>query len=52
MYQLWLTPTSQARIASCGRISWQSATMRSGRIGEVWMSKLGRVNLSHAACQV
>ena len=41
MYQLWLTPTSQARIASSGSTAWQSATMRSGRIGEAWMSKFG-----------
>jgi hypothetical protein len=49
MYQLWLTPTSQARIASSGSTAWQSATTRSGRIGVAWMSKLGRVNSSQAA---
>jgi hypothetical protein len=49
MYQLWLTPTSQARIASSGRTAWQSATTRSGRIGVAWMSKLGAVNFCQAA---
>ena len=49
MYQLWLTPTSQARMASSGSTAWQSATTRSGRIGDAWMSKFGRVNCSHAA---
>ena len=49
MYQLWLTPTSQARMASSGSTAWQSATTRSGRIGVAWMSKFGRVNSSQAA---
>ena len=34
MYQLWLTPTSQQRMASGGITAAQSATTRSGRIGE------------------
>src|SRR4030095_4759116 len=52
MYQLWLTPTSQARMASDGSTAWQSATTRSGRIGEAWIAKLGAVNFSHAAFHV
>ena len=58
MYQLWLTPTSQARMASSGSTAWQSATMRSGRIGEACTSKFGCVNFvplrlpaSMSACQ-
>src|SRR6266550_8621333 len=46
MYQLWLTPTSQARMALSGSTAWQSATTRSGRMGVAWMSKLGAVNFS------
>jgi hypothetical protein len=52
MYQLWLTPTSQARMALSASTAWQSATTRSGRIGVAWMSKLGAVNFSHAALHV
>src|SRR6202161_1837692 len=42
MYQLWLTPTSQQMIASGGSTAWQSASTRSGRIGEGWISKIVR----------
>src|SRR5271155_4812384 len=34
MYQLWLTPTSQQMMPSGGNTAWQSATTRSGRIGD------------------
>ena len=36
-------------MASSGSTAWQSATIRSGRMGEAWMSKFGRVNSSQAA---
>src|SRR5205085_7091825 len=52
MYQLWLTPTSQARIASSGSTSWQSSTTRSGRIGVAWIEKFGLVNASHSCHQL
>ena len=52
MYQLWLTPTSQQRMASSGMTAAQSATTRSGRIGEACISKFGRMNFSHSACQL
>src|SRR3984957_5408685 len=52
MYQLWLTPTSQQIMASGGSTAWQSATTRSGRIGDACSSKFGRVNFSHSARQV
>ena len=35
MYQLWLTPTSQHRMASFGITAWQSATIRSGPDGTI-----------------
>src|SRR5512135_2163385 len=50
MYQLWLTPTSQQRIASGGSTSWQSCTTRSGRIGEACTLKFGCVNFAQASC--
>ena len=49
MYQLWLTPTSQQMMASGGSTAWQSATTRSGRIGDACSSKFGRMNFSHSA---
>src|SRR6185503_6619279 len=52
MYQLWLTPTSQHKMASGGSTAWQSATIRSGRIGDAYVSKFGRVKSSHADCHL
>src|SRR6185437_7588737 len=52
MYQLWLTPTSQHRMASGGSTAAQSATIRSGLIGEALISKFGRTKSSHLDCHV
>src|SRR6202050_795963 len=49
MYQLWLTPTSQQMMPSVGNTAWQSATTRSGRNGEVCISKFGATNFCHSA---
>ncbi len=51
MNQLWWTPESSEMMASSGSTRRQSATIRSGRNGEVWSSKFGAVCASQAARQ-